>query len=76
MPNLRMCPHCRAFVEDSARVCTECHEPLPRTYAQRVSGGVALAGLVPPTHFTTLIILLLNSGLFAATAVPSSFPSR
>lgn len=72
MANLRMCPHCRAFVETSARVCTECHEPLGRTYAQRVAGGAALAGLVPPTHFTTIIILLLNSGLFAATALLSA----
>jgi rhomboid protease GluP len=72
MPNLRMCPHCRAFVPTSERVCTECHEPLGRTYAQRVAQGVALAGLVPPTHFTTLIILLVNFGLFAATALVST----
>jgi len=66
-----MCPHCRAFVDTSERFCTECHEPLGRTYAQRMTGGAALAGLVPPTHFTTIIILLLNAGLFAATAVLS-----
>ncbi len=71
MSNLRMCPHCRAFVPSSERVCTECHEPLGRPYAQRVAEGAALAGLVPPTHFTTLIILLINTGLFAATLLAS-----
>ena len=71
MPDLRMCPHCRAFVPTSERVCTECHEPLGRPYAQRVAEGAALAGLVPPTHFTTLIILLINTALFAATLIVS-----
>lgn len=71
MSNLRMCPHCRAFVASKERVCTECHEPLGKPYAQRVASSVALAGLVPPTHFTTLIILLINAGLFAATLLMS-----
>ncbi|HZS52582.1 MAG TPA: rhomboid family intramembrane serine protease [Bryobacterales bacterium] len=71
MANLRMCPHCRAFVDSSERICTECHEPLGRTYAQRVTAGAALAGLVPPTHFTTIIILLINGALFAATVLLS-----
>lgn len=42
-----------------------------RPYAQRVAEGAALAGLVPPTHLTTLIILLINFGLFAATMLLS-----
>lgn len=66
-----MCPHCRAFVPSSERLCTECHEPLGRPYAQRVASGAALAGLVPPTHFTTIIILLINTGLFVATLLMS-----
>jgi rhomboid protease GluP len=71
MPKLRMCPHCRAFIPSSERVCTECREPLGRSYAQRMAGSIALAGLVPPTHFTTIIILLINSALFAATLILS-----
>jgi rhomboid protease GluP len=66
-----MCPHCRAFVSSSDRVCTECRQPLGKPYAQRMANSVALAGLVPPTHFTTLIILLINAGLFAATLLMS-----
>ncbi len=76
MPNLRMCPHCRAFVPSSERVCTECHEPLGRAYSQRVTTGAALAGLVPPTHFTTLIILMINAGLFVATLLMSLHKSN
>ena len=71
MSNLRMCPHCRAFISSSARACSECHETVGRTYAQRMAKGAALAGLVPPTHFTTLLILMINSALFAATLVLS-----
>jgi rhomboid protease GluP len=69
MANLRMCPHCRAFVPSSERVCTECGLALGRSYAQRMAGSAALAGLVPPTHFTTLILLLVNFALFAATLI-------
>jgi len=71
MPDLRMCPHCRAFVPNSLRVCSECNEPLGRSYAQRVTGGAAVAGLVPPTHYTTLLLMLVNSALFAATLILS-----
>ena len=67
MSKLRMCRHCRAFVPSSERLCTECHEPLGSPYARRVASGAALAGLVPPTHLTTLILLMVNAGLFAAT---------
>ena len=66
-----MCPHCRAFVDASERTCTECHEPLGRPYAQRMAASAALAGLVPPTHFTTLILMMINGGLFAATLLMS-----
>ncbi len=69
--NLRMCPHCRAFVLSSERVCTECREPMGRPYAKRFAEGAAMAGFVPPTHFTTLIILMINGGLFAATLLMS-----
>lgn len=71
MSKLRMCPHCRAFVPASERVCTECREPLGRTYRQRVASSVAAFGLVPPTHLTTMIILLINGALFAASLVMS-----
>ena len=43
-----------------------------RKYSQRAPiGGAAVAGFVPPTHFTTLILLLVNFALFAATLILS-----
>ncbi len=66
-----MCPHCRAFVPASESVCTECHLEMGRSYAARMASGAALAGLVQPTHFTTLIILLINAALFAAVLILS-----
>ncbi len=71
MSKMRMCPHCRAIVPASERICTECHEPVGRPYAQRFVSGAALAGLVPHTHLTTLILLMINGGLFAATLLMS-----
>ena len=71
MAKMRMCPHCRAIVPSSEGACTECHEPLGKPYARRIVSGAALAGLVPHTHFTTLIILMINGALFAATLVMS-----
>jgi rhomboid protease GluP len=66
-----MCRNCRAFIPDSERYCTECNAPMGESYARRAAFGSALGGLVPQTHFTTLIILLLNGGLFAATLLMS-----
>jgi rhomboid protease GluP len=71
MAKLRMCANCRAFVPDTERNCTECQAPMGPSYAKRVATGAALFGLVPHTHFTTLIILLINGGLFAATLLMS-----
>jgi len=72
MADFRICPHCRAFVPTSERTCTECQQPMGRPYAGRPAGAAALAGLVPPTHFTTVILLLINSALFAATLILSA----
>jgi len=69
MANLRMCPHCRAFVPASVRACTECGLVLGRREKRPSLGGAAIAGLVPPTHFTTLILMVVNFGLFAATLI-------
>jgi rhomboid protease GluP len=66
-----MCPHCRAFMPSSEKVCTECGQPMGRKYSQRATGGAAVAGFVPSTHFTTLILLLVNFALFAATLILS-----
>ncbi len=67
----RMCPHCRAFITTSDRVCPYCNTAVgPRAIDRRDAGGI-LGGFIPHARFTTSIILLLNFGLFAATVLYS-----
>jgi rhomboid protease GluP len=65
----RMCPNCRAFVTTSDRVCPYCQAHLgPRAVEQR-SPGEILGGLIPHARFTTVMILLINTALFAAQSL-------
>lgn len=66
-PN-RMCPHCRAFIEPTARSCPYCdNEIRMRPREPEEAQGTALSGLIPQTHFTILILLAINFGIFVAT---------
>src|SRR5262245_7590266 len=72
MDQRRMCPHCRAFITSKDRVCPYCNEQVgPRAIDVRQPGEV-LGGMIPAAHFTTVMILLLNFGLYAATTLISS----
>jgi rhomboid protease GluP len=62
----RMCPHCRAFITIKDRVCPYCNAEL----APKQSGDPNLfAGFIPHVRFNTMIILLINFGLYMATAL-------
>ena len=62
-----MCPNCRAFITASDRVCPYCEQKVgPRSIDVRQPGEV-LGGLIPQAHFTTILILIVNAGLFLAT---------
>jgi rhomboid protease GluP len=64
-----MCSQCRAFITTDDKVCPYCEAPVgPRAIDVR-SPGEALGGLIPQAHFTTVLILLINAGLYIATAV-------
>jgi rhomboid protease GluP len=68
----RMCPQCRAFITTSNKVCPYCNTKVgPRAVEQRDPGPI-LGGLIPHAQFVTSMILLLNFGLYAATAIYSS----
>src|SRR5689334_7973632 len=44
MDSRRMCPHCRAFITTSDRVCPYCNEPVaPRAVDRGVAAGLYLA---------------------------------
>lgn len=67
MAKPRMCPHCRAFIDASERVCPYCDGELGPVRRGGLEPATALRGLIPSTHFTTFIILAINFGIFAAT---------
>lgn len=63
-----MCPHCRAFIEPKARTCPYCDNEIGARYSEpEPAQGTALSGLIPQTHFTILILLTINFGIFIAT---------
>ncbi len=66
-----MCPHCRAFITTKDRVCPYCETVVgPRAVDARNPKDL-LGGFIPHARFVTTIILLINFGLYAATAVYS-----
>lgn len=65
-----MCPHCRAFITTSDKVCPYCNEPVGPRAVDR-EGPSVLAGFIPRARFNTVIILLINFGLYIATALYS-----
>jgi len=66
-----MCPHCRAFIKSSDRVCPYCDNPVGSRAVDRRSPADAVGGLIPSARFTTTLILLINFGLYAATVLMS-----
>ncbi|MGE5570513.1 MAG: rhomboid family intramembrane serine protease [Rhodospirillales bacterium] len=67
----RMCPHCRAFITTSDRVCPYCEGVVGPRAVERRSPKPVLGGFIPHAYFTTTMILLINFGLFAATVIYS-----
>ena len=65
----RMCPHCRAFITDRDKVCPYCNEAVGPRYAERARTADIIAGFIPQARFNTMLILLINAGLFVATAI-------
>jgi rhomboid protease GluP len=67
-----MCPNCRAFITVDDKVCPYCELKLgPRAIDVRSPVNV-LGGLIPHARFTTMMILLINAGLFLATVLYQS----
>ena len=65
-----MCPHCRAFVSVDDKKCPYCDSPLgARAIERRIP--TTGASFIPAANFTTVVILLLNAGLYVATALYS-----
>lgn len=65
-----MCPNCRAFVDSKERVCPYC-DAVMGARSVEVRPGDLVGGFIPHARFTTMMILLLNTGLYAACVVAS-----
>jgi rhomboid protease GluP len=66
-----MCPHCRAFISSSDRTCPYCDTEVGPKAIDLRRAGDAMAGFIPHARFTTILILTINFGLYAATALYS-----
>jgi rhomboid protease GluP len=69
MDQRRMCPHCRAFITTRDRVCPYCNETVGPRAVERRNPADLLGGLIPHARFTTVMILLINFGMFLATVI-------
>jgi rhomboid protease GluP len=67
-----MCPNCRAFITTDDKVCPYCDVQLGARIVDKRSPADALGGLIPHANFTTVLILLINTGLFVAMLLRSS----
>jgi len=65
-----MCPHCRAFITTDDRVCPYCNEKVGARAVDRRSDSPIL-GFIPAVRFNTIVILLINFGLYVATTIYS-----
>jgi rhomboid protease GluP len=71
METRRMCPNCRAFITTHDRVCPYCNEKVgPRAIDRRSPSPIL--GLIPHAQFVTAILLLINIGIYIATALNNS----
>ena len=62
-----MCPNCRAFITTDDKVCPYCQAQVGAPAIERRSPPDVLGGLIPHQRFVTMIILLINTGLYLAT---------
>lgn len=63
-----MCPHCRAFITTKDKVCPYCNETVGPRAIER-SNPSPIGGFIPHARFTTVIILVINFGLYLATVL-------
>jgi rhomboid protease GluP len=64
MDNRRMCPTCRAFITTNDRTCPYCGQQVGQRAVETRQPRAIMGGLIPQAHFTTILILVINFGLF------------
>jgi len=71
-----MCPNCRAFITTDDKVCPYCDLRLGERAVDKRSPADVLGGLIPHARFTTMMILLVNTGMYIATVLYSMHGDR
>ena len=66
-----MCPQCRAFITTHDKVCPYCHESVGARVVDRDAPVQVLGGAISQAQFATIMLLLVNFGLYAAMVVYS-----
>jgi rhomboid protease GluP len=66
MDKRRMCPNCRAFITTDDKVCPYCQFTVGPKAVERRTPSDALGGLIPQARFTTMLIMLINTGIYVA----------
>jgi rhomboid protease GluP len=69
MDSRRMCPHCRAFITNKDRICPYCNEAVGARAIDRRNPSDLLGGFIPHARFNTVLILLINFGLFLVSVI-------
>ncbi len=69
MDKRRMCPNCRAFITTDDKVCPYCQFTVGPKAVDRRTPADALGGWIPHARFTTMMILLINTGLYIAMVI-------
>ncbi len=67
-----MCPNCRAFITTDDKICPYCQTEVGPRAVDRRTPRDAGGGLIPQARFTTVVIMLINFGLYIATVMYSS----
>jgi rhomboid protease GluP len=67
-----MCPNCRAFITTNDKTCPYCEVQVGARAIERRAPGEVMGGLIPHARFTTVMILLINAGLYVATLIYAS----
>ena len=61
-----MCPNCRAFITSDDKICPYCQAQVGERAIERRSPTDVMGGLIPHQRFVTMLILLINTGLYLA----------
>jgi rhomboid protease GluP len=71
-----MCPNCRAFITTDDKVCPYCDLRLETRAVDKRTPADVMGGLIPHARFTTMMILLVNVGMYIATVLYSMRGNR